>query len=854
MLECVSLSKTYVTGMQEQRALNQVSLSFRDREFVSILGQSGSGKTTLLNMIGGLDRYDSGDLLVDGRSTKEFSERDWDDYRCRRVGFVFQNYSLIPHQSVLANVELALTIAGVGRAERRRRAREVLTEVGLKEHLHKRPNQLSGGQMQRVAIARALINDPQILLADEPTGALDSETGAQVVEMLKKVAEKRLVVMVTHNARLAEQYSTRIVRLLDGRVVDDSHPFEAGRADAAPEAAKGHSGMSFLTSLALSLSNLRTKKGRTILTALAGSVGIAGIALILSLSGGVNRYIDNLEKETMTSYPIVISSQSFDIGSVMQMGRSNIEKKLQENSQSGELSTIKADFSQMNADREFSLAMKQNDLAAFKAFLDDPARRLDERFGAGSVFYSYQIPFRVLSRDSKGRLVDSAENPYLAEVSGNRLSSYGPQGNSSVGDGTVSGAGNFQELIPGAGEEAVSKVLTENLELLAGHWPERADEVLLHLDSNGALPVETLYQLGLVSVEDFFAVNAAIREEREPKMPEWKVEDLLGREFLLVPAFRLYGEENGVFSERGDSGQDREELARDAIPLKVSAVVRKKAGMIQTPLREAVGYTSLLTEQLMEMAAESAIVRAQLADPEINVLSGKAFDEGTGFLSSLIPAGQKEIFSDLFAIPSLEENLKHFGYADRGKPDSINIYVKSFEAKEDFNRLIEEYNLGKEEKEQVAYTDFIAVMTSSMTTVINTISYVLIAFVAISLIVSSLMIGVITHISVLERTREIGILRALGASRRNVSRVFNAETVIIGFFSGMLGVLSALLLTWAVNPLIHRLVGDARLSAGLPPLAALALVAVSVFITLIGGAIPARRASRRDPVAALRSE
>lgn len=816
MLQLKNIVKTYVTGEVKQDALKGVSIGFRENEFVSILGQSGSGKTTMLNIIGGLDRYDSGDLIINGVSTKKYKDSDWDYYRNNSIGFVFQSYNLIPHQSVLVNVELALTLAGVSKKERRQRAIEVLEKVGLKDHIHKKPNQMSGGQMQRVAIARALINNPDILLADETTGALDSETSVQIMELLKEIAKDKLVIMVTHNPELAERYSTRLVKLLDGQIVSDSNPYTPDKTPAVPQKRKKIS-MSFSTALSLSFDNLRTKKGRTLLTSVAGSIGIIGIALILALSTGMSTYISDIQKDTMASYPLTISAQTIDISSVMGQRREMIESRRDtdgENTESASLSAVYADYSDMEAREKMASSIVENNLTEFKKYLDDPDSEIQQYLGEHGVNYTYDVNFQVYSNNKDGVLVnsdadtdalllDESEMDSMAGMESqsgvNSQSAVGSQSAvssqagmmSAVLGNTSSGAENFSELMAGTDNKTVSPVVTDNYDVLYGSWPENYDEVVLVLNENNGISAGTLYQLGLITAEEYESAAEKIEAEEEA--------------------------ENASIST-------------------------------------AVGYTSKLTEYIIDHTDESAVVTAQEDTPEINVLTGLSFDVAND-TAQTSPVIESSDAAKAYNVKSTyEKNLEAFGKVSYDAPASISIYADSFENKEAIADCIADYNETAEEDAQITYTDYVALLTSSITTIINGISYVLIAFVAISLIVSCIMIGIITHISVMERTKEIGILRALGASKRNISQVFNAETFIIGCCAGVLGIGISSLLLFPINSLIEKISGISGITARIPAASAVILIVISIVITLLGGLIPAKKAAKKDPVIALRTE
>jgi putative ABC transport system permease protein len=918
MLQIQNICKKYVTGDLEQTALDGVSLNLRENEFVAILGPSGSGKTTLLNMIGGLDRYDSGDLIINGISTKNYHDRDWDSYRNHSVGFVFQSYNLIPHQSVLSNVELALTISGIGRAERRKRAMEALASVGLGGQEHKKPNQMSGGQMQRVAIARALVNNPSILLADEPTGALDSDTSVQVMELLQEVAKDRLVVMVTHNPELAETYATRIVRLRDGKITDDSNPYTVDEAALAPPEHKnmGHSSMSLGTALSLSFNNLKTKKGRTLLTAFAGSIGIIGIALILSLSNGVNNYITDIQKDTMTSYPITIEEQSIDLSSIMQAGQEARDPENVDHALDG----VYSNGRNLEMVSAMTTSITENNLTAFKKYLDDPNSEIQQYIGENGIVYSYNTKFDVYAYDPEDTLVNTdgstlqsdGENAsnmvgYMPSSSGAGMSSMGSM-SSMMGNG---GNDNFTQLLPDREGTGISAALTENYEMLYGAWPAAYDEVVLTLDQNNEISAVTLYQLGLLPSKEYKDLMKQIDDGEEVTVSTQKFtyEELCAQKLYLIPSCDTYlKQDNGHFTCVADDTAELEKLMENAVQLKIVGVVRamdSDTALISAP----VGYTKALTDYLIDRAENSDVVKAQKDSPDVNVLNGLSFapaddaariaDTKT-YLSSLgvtdkanmcrtmmsaAYAGNTAMTAQLSAMDEsqlaamldsyllnpeddvllsiydnyvsagdYDDNLEAFGLISLDAPSAINLYADSFEAKDGISASIENYNATANEENKITYTDYVGLLMSSVTTIINVISYVLIAFVAVSLVVSSIMIGIITYISVLERTKEIGILRAIGASKHNISQVFNAETLIIGLCSGAIGVGISLLLLLPLNAIIHHLTEDVGVNAALPPVAAVILVLLSVVLTLIGGLIPSRKAAKKDPVIALRTE
>lgn len=942
MLQIKNISKQYKTGDLVQNALSGVSLNLRDNEFVSVLGPSGSGKTTLLNIIGGLDRYDSGDLIINGISTKKYKDRDWDSYRNHTIGFVFQSYNLIPHQSVLSNVELALTISGVSRSERRKRAREALTQVGLGDQLHKKPNQMSGGQMQRVAIARALVNNPDILLADEPTGALDTETSIQIMELLQEVAKDRLVVMVTHNPELAEQYSTRIVKLRDGKITDDSDPYHPkAETQAMPEHKNmGRAKMSFPTSLSLSFNNLRTKKGRTLLTSFAGSIGIIGIALILALSSGVNGYISDIQKDTMTSYPITISSETVDMSAMMSMGGGMMGGGMMGGRTDTETNPddgVYADYSDIESSEAIASSVIENNLTAFKQYLDNPDSEIQPYLGENGVVYTYNVNFDVYSYDKDENLVNT--NADTEDVTGSESEGgFGAMAGGMGGMGGMpmmgastgsSGAENFSELMAGTNGDTVSRVLTDSYDVLYGSWPENYNEVVLVLDENNSLSAGTLYQLGFITADEYLEITEKISDGEEAEKYSWNYEEVCGHTFYLVPAADRYTEnEDGTFTYLEEDTFDNEQLLENSVELKITGVIRPVEDAANASIATSIAYTSKLTDYVIEHTDESAIVVAQEKTPEINVLNGMSFEalddaakieDAKAYISAMgisdkasmyqmiqyyvsqnseeedtaeetqqppQGAGQMgtggagmsmdetamaeamdswltetpddeillSIYDEYIDGASYEDNMEAFGKVSYDAPASISIYTDSFEDKEAVSECIANYNETVDEDNQITYTDYVELMTSSLTSIVDIISYVLIAFVAVSLIVSCLMIGIITHISVLERTKEIGILRAMGASKRNISQVFNAETFIIGCCAGLLGIGISLLLTIPINAILQNLLGAATLTVALPITYAAILVVISIVITVIGGLLPAKKAAKKDPVIALRTE
>ena len=879
MLILKNITKDYASGDTKVEALRGVDLAFGESEFAAVLGPSGCGKTTLLNIIGGLDRYTSGDLVIRGKSTKEFTERDWDTYRNHSVGFVFQSYNLIPHQTVLANVELALTISGVSREERRRRAAEALTKVGLGDQLKKKPNQLSGGQMQRVAIARALVNDPEVLLADEPTGALDSETSIQVMEILRQVAKDRLVIMVTHNPELAEQYATRTIRLLDGRVVSDSAAGgkrAAEQAEAAP--AQRKTSMGFLTALNLSLNNLMTKKGRTILTAFAGSIGIIGIALILSLSNGVNRYIERVQRDTLSSYPIQIDERTVDMTDTMAgLMDLDLDRKEREDGKvySGSRMT-KLMSSWMSG-------VTENNLTDFKAWIEDPANGID-RLVTG-IQYEYNTPLLLFRTDlDKPVQVNPStvmESTGMADMMSIMGSGSGIQ--ETMMSSTARQMNVFQPLLDN------DELLRSQYAVLAGRFPQAKDEVVVILNDRNELSDYTLYSLGIRDQgelkEQFDNLMHGIAMEAEDL--EFTYEDIMKIRFKMLLNTDVYERYGTLWSDRSGDAEYMAKKLDGAMELKIVGVLKPtKSGFSSES--GGIGYRTELVDWLLEQLKDSEIVREQMATPDTDVFTGQPFSakeqdalelldsmEVNEFMEmledkGLIPAGMipeeyrmfltKDLLKQfvgegvmMISGNTLQANLEKMGVSDPDKPASVRIYPKDFESKNRITAKIEAYNDMVGEEKSVHYTDYVGLLIDSVTTIVNAISYVLVAFVAISLVVSSIMIGIITYISVLERTKEIGILRSIGASRRDVSRVFNAETLIVGFAAGVIGILVTLGLTVIANIVLGNLTGIPDVAA-LPPVAGFILVIISMGLTLIAGIIPSRIASRKDPVVALRTE
>ena len=982
MLTLKDIRKDYVAGDMTVHALKGISISFRENEFVSVLGPSGCGKTTLLNIIGGLDQYTDGDLVINGRSTKEYKDRDWDTYRNHTIGFVFQTYNLIPHQSVLANVELALTISGVDKSERRARAVKVLERVGLGDQINKKPNQMSGGQMQRVAIARALINDPDILLADEPTGALDSETSVQIMELLQEIAKEKLVVMVTHNAELAERYSTRIVRLLDGQITGDTNPFDPDGAEPPREdIGKPKPSMSFLTALSLSFNNLRTKKARTILTAFAGSIGIIGIALILSLSNGIQTYINQVQEDTLSTYPLTIESEAADLSSMIEAMTGAASDSEEHDRDAVYSNVILYDL----MDSLMSMDTETNDLKSFKEFLDENGGGIEEFTSA--IQYVYDPNFDIYTQDTDGNVVKSDVvellNNLISGMYGGDFSSYFD----TMGD-FYSSFETWEEMLPGENGELINQTLLDQYDVIYGSWPQNYNEVVLIVDQNNEVSDLVLYTLGLRTEDELTSSLEAYMngETVDADVQSWSYEDLCGMTFKLVGYYDkyVYDSTTGTYTDVSgtDAGLDYLYENDDVgVTLKISGIVRQNADAVAGMMSGAIGYTSALTDYVIADAEESDIISDQLANPDTDVILGLPFATGEeeepaldeiktevdGYISSLDTAGQAELYTSLATTPTddyldaavtqaisgltrediegmmlsgyaeemgvdedavrdyvsqmddetlmsyveemareaiseqyaeaaqqqlsalsqqqlamalgmmqlsdwqyryvydelmpasysestYEQNLKTLGYVDMASPDSINLYATTFSDKDEIARIIDEYNASADEEQQISYTDYVAILMSSISTIIDAISYVLIAFVAISLVVSSIMIGIITYISVLERTKEIGILRAIGASKRDVSNVFNAETLIEGLAAGLIGIGLTLVLNIPINAIVQNLTGIESLRSILPAAGAVILVVISMLLTFIAGLIPSRFAAKRDPVEALRTE
>ena len=895
MLELNDIKKDYVTGSTTVSALKGINLRFRDCEFVSILGQSGCGKTTMLNIIGGLDKYTSGDLKINGVSTKNYKDRDWDFYRNNSIGFVFQSYNLIPHQTVLSNVELALTLSGVSKAERKKRAIEALEKVGLGEQIHKKPNQMSGGQMQRVAIARALVNNPDILLADEPTGALDTETSIQIMELLKEISKDRLIIMVTHNPELAKNYSTRIVKLLDGVITDDSDPYTLEDMEAdirAKEAAKvktsekkikksgkkQKTSMSFFTALSLSFNNLMTKKTRTILTAFAGSIGIIGIAMILSISNGIQLYIDRVQRDTLSSYPITLQAESIDISSMVTSMTGNSDSEEHEDKSKIYSNDIMGDMINTMVKE-----VKSNNLSEFKKYIENGGS--DIKSYVSDIQYSYDVPLNIYMKDTSNGVEQLNPSTMFDSIYGEGATSTSSAMSSGMGMGMFSNSSVWNQLLGN------QQVLDEQYDVLAGHWPENYNEVVLVVDKNNEVDDYTLYSLGLKDPEEVRTLfkKMMVGESYETKKDiSYTFDEILDTEFKLVMPTDMYkyNDVTGTWDDYSKDDKYMTNVVNNGTDIKVCGIIRPNDDAVSTSISSGIGYTAKLTEYIIEEVKNSEIAKAQLADTSVDVFTGVPFDNDrnteitmddvNAYMATLSPEESAQMQAmtsgmrddqilQLFSASlkarttdaTLDSNKSKLGITDLDTPSQIDIYATDFDSKEKVQNIIKDYNKlqqddGKEEN-VINYTDYVGIMMSSVSTIINAISYVLIAFVAISLIVSSIMIGIITYISVLERTKEIGVLRSIGASKKDVSRIFNAETLIEGFVSGALGIVVTLLLCIPANALIKHLT-DISNVAQLPVAGGVILIIISMFLTFIAGLIPAKLAAKKDPVVALRSE
>ena len=891
MLELKGITKDYPSGDTVVHALKGISVTFRDREFVSILGQSGCGKTTLLNIIGGLDQYTRGDLVINGRSTKSYLDRDWDTYRNHSVGFVFQSYNLIPHQSVIANVEMALLLSGAPASERRRRAEEALAQVGLADHIHKKPNQLSGGQMQRVAIARAIVNDPEIILADEPTGALDTDTSVEVMEILKRLSRDRLVIMVTHNPQLAEAYSDRIVRIQDGLITSDTDPVDPERESlsaeqiqqhAVADVRKGKRGMSYLSAIGLSFNNLMTKKGRTFLTAFAGSIGIIGIALILSLSDGAQNYIADTEESTMGSYPLTIQQTSMDMASMMtaMMGTSD---EVSSANTSGEVESKDLVTDMVSGVANGST---ENDMEAIKAWLDGNPGDIQDY--VTDIQYSYDSPLNVFKSDTSDGVVQVNPATVMDALGFSMSGSTQTEMLSSMSGGSGSAYDVWTPLL------ANKETWERDYDVVAGRMPESWNEVVVYVDKNDRISDYTLYALGLLDQDELRGMMSDVLAGEKVEAHEktsYTYDDLLDLTFKLVPESSKYAEDDeGVWQDMSEDTAYMREVVDDADEIRVVGIVRPSEDNEVGSNWGAVLYTPELMEHLIGEVDASAAVAAQRDNPSVDIFTGVTFPDDTeveldmdaidamieqmpssqgdelrayvdelrdeGMSDEAIASAFSRQLSNQTDNATYEGNLEKLGVADLDDPYSISIYPIDFEAKEYIDGLIDDYNAqirADGEGTEIQYTDIVGTMMSSVTDIVNSLTYILISFVAISLVVSSIMIGIITYISVLERTKEIGILRSIGASKRDVSRIFTAETFIIGFVSGALGILVTVLLDIPVNMIIEQVSGVHDLAA-VPAGAGATLVMISVVLSLIAGLAPSRMAAKKDPVTALRTE
>ena len=858
MLELKKIRKVYKSADEDVIALKNIDIKFRKNEFVSILGPSGCGKTTLLNIIGGLDDYTNGDLIINGKSTKDYKDHDWDTYRNHSVGFVFQSYNLISHQTVLSNVELALTLSGVGKKERRRRAKAVLKKVGLSDQIHKKPNQMSGGQMQRVAIARALVNDPDILLADEPTGALDSKTSIQIMDLLKEIAQDKLVIMVTHNPELAKDYSTRIVKLLDGKITDDSNPFNENEiTNETLDSNKTY--MSFKTALSLSLNNLMTKKGRTFLTAFAGSIGIIGIALIMSLSNGVQNYIDRVEKDTLSTYPLTIEKSSVNFSVMMEaiMGVNNTK------SQKHNDKKIHSQAVMNDVLDTVSSKMDTNNLKDFKTYLEKNRNKITNSVTA--IEYDYNLKLNVYNENGINGLIQVNPSIVLDEIGLNQNNSL----SSSMLLSSKSNNDIWFKMLDN------KKLRESQYDIVKGSWPKNYNEVVLMVDENNEISDYTLYSLGLMDLDELTSnFQKLLNGEKitKPKNVSYNYDELLNMTFKLVLNNEYYEKKGNMWVDKSNDKEYINELIKNSEEIKIVGIIKPNEETVIENITGGVYYTKELEEYVINRINNSDIVKEQKNNKDFNIFTGSKFlnsneefdynnltIEQKKYFASL---SQEELAKEMIAFEesmkaTYESNLQTLGAVDLNDPASINIYPKDFDSKEIIADFINEYNKkqknAKKEENVINYNDIVGTMMSSVSNIVNIISYVLIAFVGVSLVVSSIMIGIITYISVLERTKEIGILRSIGASKKDISRVFNAETLIIGLVAGVIGILATLLLNIPINIILKHLINVSKITS-LPVTGAILLIFISVLLTLIGGLIPAKVASKKDPVEALRSE
>ena len=841
MLQLQHISKVYHTGDQEFHALKDISIRFRENEFVSILGQSGSGKTTLLNIIGGLDQYTSGDLLVQGKSTKQFKDRDWDSYRNHTIGFIFQSYNLIGHQTALSNVEIAMTLSGVSKAERKKRAIEVLERVGLKDHLYKKPSQMSGGQMQRIAIARALVNDPKVVLADEPTGALDSETSVQIMNLLKDIAKERLVIMVTHNPELAQKYSTRIVQVLDGNILSDSNPCEPTEETKQVDIQFTKTKMSFITALVLSFNNLLTKKGRTLLTAFAGSIGIIGIALILALSNGVSDYVKKVQEDTLVSLPLTISEQNQS--NLLATSPDLSEKPYKDNHELG-INTVLTNL--------LKKQIGKNDLASFKTYLEEHASKVESL--TKDIRYRYNLqPFIYASDTSNGpKSILPSTLADEVETANQTMKGY------------LQNLNYWSEL------SSDSSMLESKYDVLEGRFPQDKSEIVLIVDENNQISDLLLYSLRF---KDPSELNDTKKLD-ELSSQTYQYSDFIGKTFKAVVNTNRFVKENNLWLNKIDNASYMKTQIENGLQLKIVGVLRQKDGTssgVNTP-SGGIAYTSALIDYTSEYIQNSDIVKEQESNQNLNVFTGKEFakdpkpfssenltEEEKIQLAKMTPEEQAQYvqqYNDNSA-STYEENLAKMGVINKSKPAAIELYTSSFQQKQDLKEFINAYNTAKKEAGEddkvLAYSDDIQSIMSSITTLVGVVTTVLVGFVAISLIVSSIMISIITYISVLERTKEIGILRAMGASKKDIRRIFTAETAIEGLISGVLGITITFLATFPINAIVAKMTNVGNV-AQLPIEVALILIGISIVLTMLAGLIPSRIAAKKDPVESLRSE
>ena len=911
MLTLKNISKIYKTGDFEQKALDNISISFRQNEFVSILGQSGGGKTTLLNIIGGLDHYTSGDLLVNDKSTKNFTDNDWDYYRNVSVGFVFQSYNLISHQNILSNVELALTLSGVSKDQRKKKAIAALEKVGLGKHINKKPSELSGGQMQRVAIARALVNNPDIVLADEPTGALDTETSQQIMKLLKEISKDRLVIMVTHNPELAETYSTRIVRIKDGQIIGDSNPYKEINENDNFKTRKIKLGLP--TAISLSFNNLLTKKARTILTAFAGSIGIIGIALILSISTGANDFIADSQRKALKAYPIQIQKESVNISSLITPPKTE-EKNHKDNK-------IYTNNFILDRRSDFASNVKENNLTPFKKYIEKSKDDLNKNVGPHFVSYLYDMNFDIFTKDPKGELVNTNGEDFEEDNRPEFASMFEPRQDNK----------NFTQLIS-KDDGSISPIITDEYEIVDGHWPRNSNELVLFTDYNNEILTSHMYELGFLPAKDYKNIIAKLDNNEKVDLDEIgiKSSDILDHEYKIVSPSDYYEKNGDSFVNIKDDEIRVDEIVKDGVSAKIVGIAKRKTNEDNQVVNGTIGFTEGLTDMMIEHANASEIVKAQIADKDKNILNNLPFkaqndddkqkaakyylenlndkdslafstwivknkpkiaeqaQKKTGEMQkqaminpSLMKAQDKnkqnadikeqnqlaqyvleennkdtliDIYDEFLSGNSYNKNLEDLGVVSKDAPAEIDIYVENFENRENIKNVIDKYNQGKSENEQINYTDIIGLITKSITDIINAISYVLIAFVGVSLVVSSIMIGIITYISVLERTKEIGILRSIGASKADIIKVFMSETFIIGLLSGLIGIGVTMILNIPITNLIRNLTGVDYIASTLPVNAAGILILISVVLTLIAGIIPSSMAAKKDPVEALREE